>query len=58
MKIDELESIIEVMEKGERIPLPKGLTVKRAHGMTATIGNRTNKVFWVLSAPDFIVRKK
>lgn len=58
MKIDKLELIIEVMEKGERIPLPKGLTVKRAHGMVATIGSRTNKVFWVFSAPDFIVRKK
>lgn len=58
MKLSELEPIITSMNIGERIAIPKKLTVKRAHGMCATIGNRNNMKFWVFNAPDYIVRKK
>lgn len=58
MKINELEEIIVNLNRGERMELPKGLTVKKAHGMCATIGSRNNMKFWVFSAPDFIVRKQ
>ena len=57
MKIKELEGIITQLDRGQRIALPTSLTVKKAHGMAATIGARNNMKFWVFSAPDFIVRK-
>jgi len=57
MKIKDLEEIITQLDRGQRIDLPKGLTVKKAHGMAATIGARNNMKFWVFSAPDYIVRK-
>lgn len=58
MRLSELESIITSMNVGERIQIPEGLTLKKAHGMCATIGNRNNMVFWVFNAPDYILRKK
>ena len=58
MKIKEFEEIITQLDRGHVMILPVGLTVKKAHGMAATIGSRNNMEFWVFSAPDFIVRKK